>query len=183
MAEKPWRDEERLRELYIEEGIDQPEIAEMMGCSRDTIWRWCEKFDIQRPWKDPDKLRELYWEEGLSLSECADKLGCSAQNVKNWLDKTGLGTRSQSQAQVTNTAPICLNNWGHESIYHQYKGENYGVLVHRLLAVAEFGHDAVVENVIHHKNGIPWDNRPENLEPMSAEEHNRLHRFSNSVHD
>ncbi|NWM54968.1 hypothetical protein GY652_27320, partial [Escherichia coli] len=33
------------------------------------------------------------------------------------------------------------------------------------------GYDAVAGKQVHHKNEIPWDNRPENLEPLSDEEH------------
>lgn len=42
---------------------------------------------------------------------------------------------------------------------------------HRLIAVAEYGIDEVVGKHIHHENGIPWDNRPENLTPMAAPDH------------
>jgi len=50
-----------------------------------------------------------------------------------------------------------------------------GVLVHRLLAVAEYGYENVCDNVIHHKNGIRWDNRPDNIEVMTRSEHSKLH--------
>jgi len=49
------------------------------------------------------------------------------------------------------------------------------VRVHRLLAVAEYGFDAVADMDVHHKNGIPWDNRPVNIEPMDHGEHTKLH--------
>jgi len=53
------------------------------------------------------------------------------------------------------------------------------VPIHRLVAVAEYGVDEVKEKHIHHKNGVKWDNRPENLEPLSNSEHQRLE--SNNV--
>lgn len=53
--------------------------------------------------------------------------------------------------------------------------QNY-VRVSRLLAVAEHGFDAVGPGVdIHHKNGIPWDNRPANIEVIDKGEHAALH--------
>jgi hypothetical protein len=47
--------------------------------------------------------------------------------------------------------------------------------VHRLLAIAEHGTDAVAGQHVHHKNGIPFDNRPENLELLSPSEHSKRH--------
>lgn len=31
------------------------------------------------------------------------------------------------------------------------------------------------DDIVHHKNNIPWDNRLENLEAMSRSEHSILH--------
>jgi hypothetical protein len=47
--------------------------------------------------------------------------------------------------------------------------------VHRLLAIAEYGTDPVAGNHVHHKNGIKWDNRPTNIEPVNHSEHARKH--------
>lgn len=54
--------------------------------------------------------------------------------------------------------------------------EKEPVAVHRLASVAWFGLEAVAGNDIHHKNGIPWDNREENVEPLDHAEHTSLHR-------
>lgn len=43
--------------------------------------------------------------------------------------------------------------------------------VHRLVAVAEYGFDAVAGNHVHHKNGIQWDNRPDNIEVKAEKDH------------
>jgi len=55
--------------------------------------------------------------------------------------------------------------------------------VHRLAAVAWFGFDAVKNKHVHHKNGIPWDNRECNLEPISPEEHNTIHHKGKDIND
>jgi len=66
-----------------------------------------------------------------------------------------------------------VNN-GYEQIYcGPGVGEN--VPHHRLLAVAEYGLDEIAGKDIHHKNNIPWDNRPENIKPMSPSEHRSHH--------
>lgn len=70
-------------------------------------------------------------------------------------------------------APFGLNPHGYEE---WRSGAIDRVLVHRLLAVAEWGFDAVVGKHVHHKNHIRWDNRPENIEPLDPSEHIRKHR-------
>jgi hypothetical protein len=50
------------------------------------------------------------------------------------------------------------------------------VSIHRLLAVAEYGFDEVVDMDIHHESNIGWDNRPENIVPLSKAEHSEITR-------
>jgi len=58
-------------------------------------------------------------------------------------------------------------------------GNERAVHIHRLVAIAEYGFDAVANNdVVHHENENTWDNRPENLIPMSRSEHYRAHNLS-----
>lgn len=61
-------------------------------------------------------------------------------------------------------------------------GERYTVTVHRLLAVAEFGLDAVVGKDVHHINELSWDNRPENIELIDHAEHASMHRSTGKWH-
>jgi hypothetical protein len=46
---------------------------------------------------------------------------------------------------------------------------------HRLIASWVAGRDLLDSEVIHHKNFVRWDNRPENLEIMDEREHQKLH--------
>jgi hypothetical protein len=43
------------------------------------------------------------------------------------------------------------------------------------MAMSEYGYDEVKDKVVHHKNDIKWDNRPKNLELMTASEHTTYH--------
>lgn len=56
------------------------------------------------------------------------------------------------------------------------------VYVYRLLAVAEHGFDAVCDKVIHHESGIPWDDRPDNIELMEHGEHSRMENLGERHH-
>jgi len=43
----PWRDEERLREMYINDEMTTTEIADELGCGDTTICRWLDRHDIE----------------------------------------------------------------------------------------------------------------------------------------
>lgn len=179
MATKPWHNAERLRELYIDERLDLQEIADRWGCSKDTVWRWKNKHGIKQPWKCEGTLKELYVDKQLSMADIADELGCNKQTVKNWLDKHGIETRDASFRRNPGSFGIYLNNWGHVHINHSYKGEQWSVFAHRLLALVEHDIESLKGKEVHHKNGIPWDNRPENLEVVTKAEHSAKHHDNN----
>ena len=64
---------------------------------------------------------------------------------------------------------------GYECVIREYKNSRYRFYIHRLLAVSEYGIESVKGKDVHHKNNIPWDNRPENIELMTKEKHGRHH--------
>jgi len=67
--------------------------------------------------------------------------------------------------------------------YNYYRGgQNSDYLpIHRLVAVAEYGVEAVAGNVVHHKNGVRFDNRPDNLEVLSNADHSRIESNNTSI--
>lgn len=132
------------------------------------------------PWRDEEIMRELYVEKQLSITQTAEELGCGATTVRDWLENHGIETRSISEGQqiihgTDSHVSYQTHVRGHEMWRGSYKDETFDVYVHRLLAVAEWGFDAVADNDVHHKNGIPWDNRPENLEVMRHGAHSVHH--------
>lgn len=89
----PWRDEQLLRELYIERELSQREIATELGCSRKTVGNWLDRFGInrERPWRNPERLSELR-QQGLSLSEIGERLGTCQSNISRWMREFDLDT-------------------------------------------------------------------------------------------
>lgn len=133
--------------------------------------------DLEKPWKDGDLLRQLYVEEKMSMNQISKGWDCSATTVRDWIDKHDIPKRSRSEAQKVAWGdkpgyPFRTMKRGHEV----WQTEERVFEVHRLLAICEFGADAVAGMHVHHENGIPWDNRPENLELVSNSAHQSKHR-------
>jgi len=135
----------------------------------------------ERPWRDAELLREMYVEDGLSTISIADELDCAPSTVQNWLERHGIPRRDTADAvkmgygHHPNEVPLNIHSKGYVRWNHTYKeGQKYSVFVHRLLAVAEYGFDAVAGNDVHHVNGIKWDNRPDNIEVLGHVEHSSM---------
>lgn len=188
--EEAWKDEEVMFELYEERDYTYAEIGDLLGCSDSTVATWMkrhqvddlrEELDVDIPNEDPHRDEELmetlYVEEELSSTDIASLLECSTNTVVTWLERHGIDTRSlaegQSLAKGGRTGVYVYTNI--QRGYERLKSHDDYVLHHQLLAIAYHGFETVCENQVHHKNGIHWDNRPDNLEPLPEEEHKRLH--------
>jgi len=124
------------------------------------------------PWTNKETLYELYHEEGLSLSEIGDTLDCGQTTVLYWMDKHDIQRR---KANDEKPPAYCVER-GWPVWSHRIDGIHRTVRVHRLIAVAYHGFEAVAGMDVHHKNGVRWDNRPTNLTPIDHGEHTSLHR-------
>jgi len=133
---KQYQDENWLREKYIQEEHTTDEMAEMAGCTKPTILRYMENYDIER--------------------------------------------RDKNYYRRKKPPKIETKRAGHERVRARHRGTRYTVSIHQLVALSHgiatpqevFGESGCV---IHHKNEIPWDNRPCNLTLVSREEHIRIH--------
>lgn len=178
---KPWEDEDTLRELYQQQGLTTIAIADKFDCASSTIQSWMRRHGIERrdggnpphpTLLDAGGLRRLYHGEGMSIQEIADKLGCVDRTVLNWMEEHGIETRTST---VDKPCHYRTSASGYEEWTHKHGDAQYTFGVHRLVAVAEYGFDAVCGKIVHHENAIPWDNRPSNLALMGASEHSKHH--------
>lgn len=191
-VDEPWKDEHVLRELYCKEGMTYSEIADVLGSSKSTVARHVKRVGIEpRTSSDytklisiggVDVLKKLYLEEEMSQQEIADKYGVHRHTVGMWIRDNGLalshdkagkksGIRRRCKYPQYRTGQKGYEKWNATVDFY----EKIHVGVHRLVAVAEFGFDAVCNMEVHHKNHIPWDNRPENLELMTPSDHMKYH--------
>jgi transposase-like protein len=165
--------------MYFDDGMTQQEIADELDCSVYTISNWFDKHGIETgynngDWTDKEVLKELYCKREMGVKGVAEELGCSKPTVLRWMEKFGIKTRKASWDEP----PHFGTYNGYESWNTEVNGESYTVHVHRLVAVAEYGFDEVLDKEIHHKNEIKWDNRHENLIPMTKSDHMSHHHGS-----
>jgi hypothetical protein len=110
-----------------------------------------------------------------SAREISEDFDCCKATILRRLDEWGVEKNSLREYIGVNYAKYKMSNEGY-AIWRCRVGESdKSMLVHRLLAVAEFGIEEVKDMDVHHKNGIRWDNRPENIELMSKAEHTSMH--------
>lgn len=181
MTEKPWRDADKLREEYIENELNLTEIADKWGCSQALVSKWKRKHNIEKSerWEDPERLRELYINQKLPTRKVAEEFGVSRSTIIRELDKHSIPIRDRSEAHQlamwSGPATYTSDMRGYQEWRTTIDRETKHAYVHRLLAVAEYGFDAVESMEVHHKNGIKWDNRPDNIELMDPTDHRQTH--------
>ena len=124
---------------------------------------------------DKDVLVELYHERGLSQDKIAELADRSKSTITYWMDKHDVERRGASKVSRGELAPLQQKPSGHLFWRCRKGGEYNQISVHRLLAVAKYGAEAVADKHVHHKNGVAWDNRPENIKLLSHEDHMREH--------
>lgn len=154
----------------------------------------------QKPYQDEEKLRELYHEKEMSTHEIGDIYCVSSGTIHQQMQRYGVELRSKSQANKLNEMPPELvesgaPEWVYEKMrkgpatyFTSKKGyemcvahvgdEQRWARVHQLVAIANGADPELVfdgDHHIHHRNNIPWDNRPCNVELMTASEHSRHH--------
>lgn len=142
-----------------------------------------DRSGIDRRYYDRDRLYQLYYVDGYDQAEIAEFANCAERTVSKWMQDFGIGPGkgaggpdplSRPKPSVS-PAPFSTGTQGYERWEVSDFGEAYTILVHRLLAVAKYGLEAVAGNSVHHRNGIPFDNRYENITVMSRSKHSSHH--------
>lgn len=188
--DEAYKDKELMERLYFEEELNQREIADKICSPPTTVNRWMRKhgitltvapedYDIpdEEPWKDEELLRKMYLGDLLSTNDIATLFDCSSATVNKWLNRFGIEKRNRSQALNavhSGTKEAAAYSMDSDSYMRWTPGDDY-MSVHRLMAIAEWGVDAVEGMHVHHKNGLRWDNRIENLELLTNSEHQQKH--------
>jgi hypothetical protein len=140
------------------------EMGGDLGVSRSKITRWMDnEYDVPR--RDMSEARRLDWSQ-MDESERGRRVADAHEAVRN------------------DYASFRTNANGYESWRCGRYEKQHTVKVHRLLAVAEYGFDAVRDSVVHHGKedgrlppcAIPWANWGGNVELFDTHsDHMRHH--------
>jgi len=121
-----------------------------------------------------EEVNRLYYEEGMTQFEIADRFDVGQPAVSQAMRREGTNPGHEANRVPYASFYTAPNGYEHWSSRDTKGGYEY-VKVHRLLAVAEYGFDAVSDKDVHHKNRTAWDNRPENIELLAPSKHQSEH--------
>lgn len=91
-----------LREKYLKEDFSAHEIANMLGCSTDSVHYWRSEHgigpkktqgDVDQRLDDPEWLRERYIDKGMTMREIAESIGEYQSNVQRRLAEFDIESR------------------------------------------------------------------------------------------
>jgi len=165
-----YHDEEWLRAEYVDAERTTTDIADECDVTAETIRRWLNKHDIDLrvTWLsdgEKEQIRERYRNTTLKQKEIAEEFGVSEAKVSNIVSDIDRYEPASLYQHVTER--------GYVSYQLYYGGEHVARFYeHQVVALLD-GYEMGGSNVVHHENGVPWDNRPENLSVMSREEHQK----------
>jgi hypothetical protein len=115
-----------------------------------------------------DELRELY-EQGLTLKELADRFGQSDETIRRAMNAAGIPRRPRGQpvGKYLPNGGRTIDKSGYVLLLspgHPHANSGGYVREHRLVMEQTVGRYLRPEEVVHHRNGVKDDNRPENLQ-------------------
>jgi len=127
-----------------------------------------------------EQLNKLYHDENLSQQEIGDRFDVAQRTVSTWMDDLKIPTRPKHHRISTGKRhasfnPADANGYERWRAWNSDTGNYDRVYVHRLVGVAKHGFDAVSGKHVHHRNHLPFDNRPSNLKLMTNSDHRTLH--------
>lgn len=171
--------EEFVRKYHRQEKLPLKQVGEKIGASLQTIKQMAERHGVGT--LSQSEAKKAMWER----EEDTDKFLSEAhkktremvdEGEHNFQDEDFERVQPDEIHERNQYAQFRTNFNGYESWRsHDPDGKQRVMKVHRLLAIAEFGPEAVKDLHVHHKKNIPWLNTYENICLMHPEDHGKEH--------
>jgi len=192
MGSREYHNEAWLREKYHGEGLTLGEMGEMCGVTGTTISDWMDRHGIEKrgvreaqrisgKHTDREWLAEQYHGKGRTLRSISEECDVDPVTIMNWMKRHNIPRRNYGKAHREEKVTRIQIDRGYIRLGARVPGEKKHAYVfeHQLVAIANGADPEKVfsdgDHQCHHVNGIPWDNRPENIEVLTGREHANEH--------
>lgn len=174
---RPWTEHEEawLGQIWPNLEISPEAIAHALKRTTSSVQCKVRKLGIGRhKWKEYETqwLTDNYGR--VPSRVIAYELHRTEEAIHHKARKLGLdGTGQLSHAGKNN--PAWKGGYRNEGGYIVQSINGQRILEHRLVVQKHLGRELIPEEVVHHINRIPDDNRIENLQLVTRREHNHIH--------
>lgn len=180
-----------VRDL-LKQGKKHTEIAALLGVSKDRVSRFCSVHNLLSrrpppPAVDLDALRRLIEAEKMPQAKAAELLGVSQSTVERWCKKLRLetqqvGSRPGEQHQFWSGGRRLVGRyWYVYAPLHPFATKHKVVAEHRLVMEKKLRRYLDPSEVVHHKDGDPRNNHPDNLEVFQTNAEHLRHELTGRV--
>ena len=197
---KELQDIEWLKNCYFDKNMSGQAIADIVGCSKHSVYRALKRHDIQgRPHtskypqlNDKEWLKIQYVDKGRSSNDIAREVGSSSGNITDHLKTMGIERRTVKAALSLafpegrkgklnpswkdGTTKVVQSGYIYQyAPDHPNTTKKGYVMQHRLIAESIIGRYLNTDEIVHHVDGDKSNNAPTNLEVLTRSEHVMRH--------
>lgn len=177
---------------FLKQGLKHAEIAKQLGVAKSTLAHFCSKNLLlsraaPKPSIDLDRLRYLVEVEGLQQWKAAEALGCNRATIERWCRRLGLkthrtGPRSGEGHTNWKGGKILIGRyWYIYAPNHPCRTQAGRVAEHRLVMESVLKRYLLPSEVVHHRDGNPQNNAPENLECFQSNAEHLKHELTGKI--